>query len=607
MKLLNIRVENQPPLKLFDVSGLSSVVVIAGPNGVGKTRLLNAVLQALRDPRSASARRSRIAVSATHDAEREAWSAEQLDTDDRVQADKLASMLQRQQKRGHWQSNVLHFDSSRQFAQVSGFQWQWNFPDPSDEVMGWDLAFDPFQHRFQDTIHAIYRMLGHHRAEIARKAIELQRSGQTAMPLDFPDPLQRFREAFGLLLGPKQLADIDISNPQIRYIQDGATLDISNLSSGEKEAFNIVFDLLLRQPNDCIIFFDEPELHLHPELSFRLLKTLQVIGARNQFVLFTHSADIISSAMEHSVVFVTPHAGQVRNQAYSVKSADDTVSALRQLGQSLGVISLGRRIVLIEGADASVDRDTYGAIAQSQFPSLVLVPSGSRGTMLLFNQVVSDVLSKTVWGIDFFMLADRDNSLPENYLTELEERSAGRLRFLPRVHIENYFLDEATIAVAFADLVPRGDWRRDPVAIRERLHALARAAIPIAVNRWIGTHLRALVGDIDLSIKGCDRMSRDEMATAAEQAASTELGRIARCLDVGTVRSQVAARWQSLVTSLSDGEAWKVVFPGKVLFNQFANASEMKPGMVRSAYLAAARKSGHAAFQDVIDILRTWA
>lgn len=34
--------------------------------------------------------------------------------------------------------------------------------------------------------------------------------------------------------------------------------------------------------------------------------------------------------------------------------------ALRLLGQSIGIVALGKRIVLIEGADSSLDKQTYG-------------------------------------------------------------------------------------------------------------------------------------------------------------------------------------------------------------------------------------------------------
>jgi ABC-type cobalamin/Fe3+-siderophores transport system ATPase subunit len=603
MRLHTVQVRNQPPLKCFDVTDLSSVVVVAGPNGVGKTRLLNAILSLLRNPGAAPSQ-SRLVVSATHDRERQEWGLEQLDSAVADQAAKLRTTVQRQQRRGNWKSSAFHFDSTRQFSQVQQLAWTWNFTDPAEEMVGWDLLFNPFQQRFQDTIHAIYRMLGHHRAEIARRAIELQRAGEKHLPLDFPDPLAPFRDAFGLLLGPKQLADIDINNPQIRYIQDGTTLGIDSLSSGEKEAFNIVFDLLLRRPEDCVIFFDEPELHLHPELAFRLLQTLQVVGQRNQFVLFTHSADIISSAIEHSVVFIAPRSDEP-NQAVTVKATDDTAAALRHLGQGLGVISLGRRIVLIEGSDSSIDRETYGALVQDRFPTLVLAPSGSRGTIISFHQVVQDVLQRTLWGVEFFMLADRDSSLPEGVLRDLEAQSSGRLRFLPRLHVENYFLHERTIAAAFGNLVPASDWRRNPDAISEKLRNLATAAIPLAVNRWLSTQLRSLVGELDISVKGVQGMNRDQLVTATQLAAKGETTRIGEHFSESELERRVRERWDLLEASLHE-DTWKALFPGKMLFVQFAATAQVQQGMLRSAFLAASRSASHEPFADILSILEGW-
>jgi energy-coupling factor transporter ATP-binding protein EcfA2 len=425
MKIDSISIAENPPIGNLEVSGLSNVVVFAGPNGVGKTRLIDALLNTLRNPGSNT--KSRIVVSATSEAERASWGSSSLDTRVTTDANRLRSVIQRNQQRGKWRSSAYYFDSTRQFSQVGQPSWSWEFLDPTIEQVGWDFAFTPFRNRYQDTIHAIYRMLGHHRNEIAKRALELQKSGQKSMELDFPYPLKRFKDAFRLLLAPKELADIDVTSPHLRYMVDGKVLEMQSLSSGEQEVFSVAFDLLLREPEDCIIFFDEPELHLHPELSFRLLKTLQTIGARNQFILCTHSADILSGAIEHSVVFIAPRP-KGQNQGILINTADDSVTALKELGQSLGVISLGRRIVLIEGKDTSIDRDTYGAILQGRFPSLVLAPSGSRQTILSFSRILEDVLDKNVWGIDFFMVADRDNSLPDEVLNELEKRANGRLR-----------------------------------------------------------------------------------------------------------------------------------------------------------------------------------
>ena len=603
MRLESIRIKDQPPVRLFEVHALSNIVVIAGPNGVGKTRLMNGILNLLRNP-GTNPHLGSVTVSATHDNERQAWSMDGLDSSVPAHARLLAQTLQRAQRRGKWRSSAFHFDSSRQFTPVGPPRWDWNFRDPTNEEVGWDFLFSPFQQRFEDTIHAIYRMLGHHRAEIAKRAIQMQRDGRDAMPLDFPDPLARFRDAFHLLLGPKKLGDIDIANPQIHYLQGDVVLGIDQLSSGEKEAFNIVFDLLLRQPEDCIIFFDEPELHLHPELSFRLLKTLQTIGARNQFVFLTHSADIISSAMEHSVVFLAPRpVGE--NQAVDLRASDDAVTALRELGQNLGVISLGRKIVLIEGTDKSVDRDTYGAIVQSQFPGLVLAPSGGRQTILSFSRVVEEVLHKTLWGIDFYMLADRDNSLPETTLADLEKRAAGRLRFLPRLHIENYFLDEQTIADAFTDLVPQSDWRRDSNAISDRLRSIASQLLPLAVDRWLSTQMRSLIGEVDVSVKSYGQSAVHQFTDNVLAAAVKERDRLAAHFDPAILERRVEERWQELARALQS-DMWKQLFPGKIILGTFAGQVGLQLGFLRTLYIAAARRRDLAPFREVTDIFASW-
>ena len=48
---------------------------------------------------------------------------------------------------------------------------------------------------FYDTLHSLFRKMQSHEKEIARRAIELQKQGQAAMPLHFADPLKPFKDA----------------------------------------------------------------------------------------------------------------------------------------------------------------------------------------------------------------------------------------------------------------------------------------------------------------------------------------------------------------------------------------------------------------------------
>ena len=65
------------PVRRFAVSNLSDVVVLAGPNGVGKTRLIAAMLAAFRNPGSPTVR---FVIDATSNSEKETWQATSLDT-----------------------------------------------------------------------------------------------------------------------------------------------------------------------------------------------------------------------------------------------------------------------------------------------------------------------------------------------------------------------------------------------------------------------------------------------------------------------------------------------------------------------------------------------
>src|SRR5262245_6426875 len=173
MKLDSVFVDAHPPIEKFAVDGLSNVVVLAGPNGVGKTRLIASILDALRKPGAKPGRQ--LVVRATSENEQRAWGQDSLDTAVPAEAQKLSQTLHRNRPRGKWQSSAYHIDSQRHVSQIQPLNWSWTFTDPWVEEVGWDFAFHGLVNRYQDTIHSIRRMLAHHRTTIAKRALELQR------------------------------------------------------------------------------------------------------------------------------------------------------------------------------------------------------------------------------------------------------------------------------------------------------------------------------------------------------------------------------------------------------------------------------------------------
>ena len=97
--------------------------------------------------------------------------------------------------------------------------------------------------------------------------------------------------------------------------------------------------------------------------------------------------------------------------------------------------------MLIEGDDAGLDKQTYGAILRNDFPEFVLGLVGGKGTIQSFDEVRQSILNQTIWGVEFFMICDRDAE-HEIGTKSVTAHLSERLKLLPRYHLENYFLDE---------------------------------------------------------------------------------------------------------------------------------------------------------------------
>ena len=573
-----------PGLELLEVSDLSDVIVLAGPNGVGKTRLLTSLIQFFRAPTVNP--NLIVSLDATSSYEQKVWEKSSITTTDPTDCQKLRSILQRPQKRKKYRSTVLNFDSDRSVTQIKPYQFSWDVPDPYDEDVGWDLSYSFMRDRYQDVRHSLFKLVEYQRRNIANQAIELKESGSTSMPLDFQDPLDSFRDIFYRLLAPKRFLQADAKTQKITYEFNDTELDFNTLSSGEREVINIAFDFLLRSPSHCIVFFDEPELHLHPELSYKLLQALSTIGHSNQFIFSTHSPEIISASIENSVIFLTPPIKPGENQAVSVNRDDETHHALNLLGQSIGIISLGKKIVIIEGSDTSLDKQTYGAILRNEFPEFVLVPAGGKGTIRSFDEVRKSILNKSIWGVDFFMVCDGDAALDIGP-NSLQANLSDRLKLLPRYHLENYFLDEEVLAGVFAPMENADSWLTDPQQIAQKTAAFATETIPLTVALRVSAAAREEVGNIDIRPKGIGQAATlEQLIDLLRDCVSSEASRVKSSLDFDRLADLAKSEFEALHLAVTEGQGvWKRMIPGRIVFNRFAGAAHMKPGRLKRLYL----------------------
>ena len=87
------------------------------------------------------------------------------------------------------------------------------------------------------------------------------------------------------------------------FLSDGQhQYEISEMSAGERAIFPILMDFARYNINNSIIIIDEIELHLHSPLQQALVRALPLLGHNNQFILTSHSDNVVVMFNEDEII-----------------------------------------------------------------------------------------------------------------------------------------------------------------------------------------------------------------------------------------------------------------------------------------------------------------
>lgn len=288
------------------------------------------------------------------------------------------------------------------------------------------------------------------------------------------------------------------------------------------------------------------------------------------------------------------------NQATILKPDGETTEALSALGQSVGVVALGKKVVLIEGRDSSLDTKVYGTLAQRRHPDLILVPSESRSDLENFDRLNEGVLKRTLWGVQFFMLADRD-------CTVATEAESTRFRILPRYHLENYFLDSEILAECFRIQEPDDSWLRQAAQIEARLHAIAMSKRSYAAYLIASSAIRRQAGNVSVKPSNVHEMNKPQLLEAARDKAIAEKARFDQALASEHVLAQFDSAYAEVEAKLESGDAWKIDIPAKQILAQFCSEANIQAGRLKNLYIELALQQKPEVFQDIFDVLGSFS
>jgi ABC-type cobalamin/Fe3+-siderophores transport system ATPase subunit len=477
---------------------------------------------------------------------------------------------------------------------------------PDLHTVIFERALSLFNQRWPQLVNGIHKKVASRDQKIAAFVKQLPAKVGSEALTAFPGPLVPYQKAFASLLPGKTLEPINPKAPaDFRYrIAGGVPMQFATLSSGEQEVVKVAFDLVWKRLTHSVILLDEPELHLHPTLAFRLIELLKNFGGgTNQLVMFTHSADLISTYYSTGSVFFIDTSAKAENQGHAFRALGDSHAAVaRAAGANLGLFAVGKRLVMVEGRESSVDRLVYHKVAQRSFPDAYILPIGSVENIGALRSVV-DELSKAVFGIDLFLLRDRDG-LSLDVVSSLEANP--RFRCLPRRHVENYLLD-ADVLAQVASTFYLGKEKTNAARIREALKGIATSCLTTAVLWNVRERIRVDGALPQPSVRAVDTMSVADFTGRVCTGVVDGLGQLTARWGEAGVRRLVQEEHERLAADLLSDQ-WMVSLPGKPIFNRFCGEFlDSEAGRVREAYVDIAIREKPEVFSEVIKILESFA
>lgn len=472
-----------------------------------------------------------------------------------------------------------------------------------EELSGINLSLDQEEERFRTTtLYNYANKYANIKSEMAADFIRalLREKASTNTSSNSQEPLsETLQELFNTFfpgkefLGPIPTEDGSVNFP-VR-VHGGATHDINDLSSGEKEVLFGYLRLRNSAPKHSVILLDEPELHLNPALvrglpQFYYKHLGEDLG--NQIWLVTHSDAFLREAISHAGLRVFHmrygYSATESNQVRELHAGEELEATILEMVGDLAAYRPGAKVVFFEGENSEFDV----AMVRRLFPTidadLNLVSGGNRYQVERLHSVLERSISSAKLPVRIYSVTDEDvRSLSS-------AQRAIRRHTWDVYHIENYLLESTFIRDVLIDLHPDttlGESEKVDSALIE----IARSQMGKLVTHIVRVQVRqSLVGDLELR---CNPRSRDiatELHRSILASVDSVNNRASRELTVSMIQERVEKESRVLSDALK-GDDWRTCFPGRDILREFAGkyVSGMRYEQFRNLLIGYMAKSGY--------------
>ena len=485
MALPSFEYENTGPLKKVECKNVPDLMVIAGPNGVGKSTLLNNIAKESQN-HFASSRlyKSGNLKSVLEDAELPKNEIENIiesfeEDEDNVLDDTNVAFvgphrgmskdipIRERDLIGMPTYSTKFLYSLSRLPRNATRYWlnkgQGNFRTDMFDTEKGMLDELPY--------YEVRRRLSQIHSNIEEHVTEefFEEGGEVEEPdiLEWLSPLQ---EAIKEVLPGIELKEIGKTDEH-EYVlkfknRNGSVVNFDDLSSGEKDAVALLFllvedgieeqfkgsNIVDKSEDDLVVLYDSPEAYLHPQLQLNFLNYIKDYlneqsdsDRKIQIVICTHSKMIVDNIPDKSLYFLF-YPDQVEDN--QLRPASDVPDELRKLiskEMGLTALSSGEDILLVEGRD---DREVIQRIDDEIEKKLSVIEMGGKDPIVNLDETFNKMVPK-LDGVDLYAIVDRDRNL------ELNEDIANNIHVLPVTSVENLILKPNVIFETVEEILGR--------------------------------------------------------------------------------------------------------------------------------------------------------
>lgn len=230
-----------------------------------------------------------------------------------------------------------------------------------------------------------------------------------------------------------------------------------NLSGGEKAAFDLILDFIIRTQefNDTIFCIDEPELHMHTRLQSKLLRTMyNLIPDSCQLWISTHSIGMARTARElhranpGEVSFIDFHDHDFDEDVQLKPTYPDRMFWKNMFDTALDDLSqliMPDYIVFCEGGQPkelgtipSFDAEVYKIIFSQRYPNVEFISLGGSNEVNKNGRLIGSVITHLSRATKTWIVIDRD----DHSKRDISDFACSGVQVLERRAIENYLWDD---------------------------------------------------------------------------------------------------------------------------------------------------------------------